>query len=177
MDVYLRRKDYLLEFDENKTPKDLWTMYNRCKAAKTVLLSQYLVAGITINKIDLQFYHDTLVSITITDPSTEFQEAIKAKYGPGKLETKTKVVTCTSIYGESKFEDKTFSTEWDTENGIKAIDYLSDYRNSKCERSFLSYFKIYDEAAYEAYMLCQSESINEHIENERKKKKDKLNDF
>lgn len=177
LDVYRVEENYILEYDSVKTPKDLRSLYEMCPNTKVLLAKKYEVAGIKIEGLQLKFYEGKLVSIYILSPSLDFRDAIRTKYGDGDLKTERKEVKCTSIYGETTYEEVKYKTFWNKDQDIETVSYLSKYRDSKCKEQFLSYFQISRPEVMAKIMKCSVATWEREDQNDAKQKKEKLADF
>lgn len=113
---------------------------------KCYFIDYYEVSSVPISKLYLHFYKDTLYSIRC-DGGIELTDALTLKYGEPAIETETKKVKCSSrLAGEFEVEERNHTSKWNTGiDSVKAVSYTSLYYNSKCEKSFLSFFYITNE--------------------------------
>lgn len=179
LDIMENKKNYLLIYDSLREAKkyDFLHMYERCPKAKIILLSKYTIAGMDVKKIKLTFYNDSLVSVYVNDPSIEFIDALAAKYGEGKLETKSTQVTCKSLYGEVNYSDETFYTYWNKGTNFEAVHCVSQYRDSKCQKKFLSFFYIRDASTFSKMEDCSTVYSKKDEDAKKAADKKKLADF
>lgn len=172
------KNNYLLVFDSLKRPDDLILfMYERCVSAKVVLMKDYKVSGINTGQLKLTFYKDSLVEIYFFEFSPELAEAIKTKYGDGKLESKTEKVKCKSVYGEVVYEDRSFTTYWNKGETIEAINKLSVYRDAKCKKQSSNEFYIHNRTGISRVKECSARFTKIDDKNKKSDDKKKLIDF
>ncbi|HEV8079559.1 MAG TPA: hypothetical protein VGP43_02520 [Chitinophagaceae bacterium] len=145
-EVYRPRKATLVIYDSAHFQESLKYSYVMCESAKLLLLPSYKVSDIEVNNLELKFFNDTLYSIQITNPTSDFTTAFKLKYGSGKTETEKKTVQCSNaLTGAGKFEveEVAYTTTWSGEpDDIRAYSRLSDYRDSECKHQYISYYLI-----------------------------------
>ncbi|WP_343633433.1 hypothetical protein [Fluviicola sp.] len=138
---------------------------------KTYRIIGYSAADIELNDLTVKFYNDTLYYMNC-NMSSDLNNAIKLKYGEGKIEVKEKEVVCKnrSTGIERKLIEKTYFQKWDHDD-IMAVSILSEYYNDKCERRLVSALTI------ESFSIGRVvNKIDDEIEDrlkERKKIEDK----
>lgn len=145
---------------------------------KIYFIDYFEISGISISKLFLSFYKDTLYSV-YADGSNELTEAMTLKYGQPKIESKVSKVKCSNrIAGEFEVEEKNYTSEWTTGiDSIKATSYSSIYYNDKCEKRFLSFFSIENNKLSERIRINEQDfEAKKEIENLKEKKKS-LSDF
>lgn len=110
---------------------------------KCYFIDYYEISGVPVSKIYLYFFKDTLYSIKC-DGGVELDEALTLKYGEPEIKTETKKVKCSSrLAGEFEVEERNHTSRWSTGiDSIKAVSYTSMYYNSKCEKSYMSFFHL-----------------------------------
>ena len=144
-----------------------------CNEVKSFSIKGFFVSGIALKNLKLQFYNDTLYYISC-DYTSEISEAMKLKYGSGKLEKKNNEIECKNTYSgvTRKVNETTIYETW--ENGkITVIGRILEFYSSKCERQLTSLFSIYDRKIY--LMVYNKEAEIKHRIDEaikQKKKKD-----
>ncbi len=109
---------------------------------KVFILWEYKLTKIDMKNTQLTFLDDVLVHIFLSDPPKELTDALEIKYGKGVVETERKTVKCSSVYGETTPEQVKFLTYWNKGEDVQAMSVLSEYRNDKCEKRFLSFVDI-----------------------------------
>lgn len=169
----------ILRYDSSKEITTYDYNVKTCLNLVQVKVPEYEVAGIKVSRITLNFYKDTLYEIDINAPSTEFDDAFKAKYGEGKLTYKADTIKCSSAYqGSFKVVEKNYTTNWASGNkNVKVERYVSDYRNSKCEEQFFSIFMIYNTATYKKVDTVEKQTEQQAEAKKAKKLKSKLDAF
>lgn len=143
-----------------------------CQNVKSFSVKGFYVAGIQLKDLKLQFYNDTLYYVSC-DYTSDISEAMKLKYGVGKLETKKKEIECKNSYSGTKrtLTETTIYETWEHDE-ITAIGRILEFYNSKCERQLTSLFSVYNETKY--LMVYNKEAeikrrINDAIKDKKKK--------
>ena len=143
--LYKKTKNIFIVSDPNPGEIDNPNYFHNPEH-KCYFIDYYEVSSVPISKMYLHFFRDTLYSIRC-DGGLELDEALTLKYGQPAIETETKKVKCSSrLAGEFEVEERNHTSKWATGiDSIKAVSYTSMYYNSKCEKSFLSFFYITNE--------------------------------
>lgn len=178
MDTYSPTNPILLKWDSANTKSNIDYLYTHCLSTYKLLLPPYKVADIEIKNSKLEFLNDTLYSIEV-DPSSEFTQAIKTKYGKGVIKTETKKVKCSSAMAAAfEVDEIKYETTWTNENNnIETWSVLSEYRDNECKKKYLSYFIIRDKNKSQLVNNCSSDNLKRIKELEDTERKSKLKDF
>ena len=107
---------------------------------KMGLIKDYIISDEKVNLV-LLFFKDTLAQITTSNFSTKIREQWELKYGDGTLNTRDKIVKCTTKYGDYT-ETATYNTvSWGIPTStIQAIWEFDIYFDSKCKKQYMDYF-------------------------------------
>ena len=140
------------------------------KGHRNFIIKEYIIAGIKIENLELDFYNNTLFKIK-TEGNFELQSALNDKYDE-ILDVEKKEIICSSVYGEYKREESTYTTTYRNDETIKAIAILRKYYNSKCEENIDS-FLIINNIDITKLVKAKEEEIINQIRNKREEKKKK----
>lgn len=148
-----------------------------CKNAKVFVIGGYSISGIILKGLRLTFFNDTLIEIHC-DGTTELTDAIKLKYGRGKLTGDSKEINCIYKYNGNtiKYKEEDIKETWN--NGdIEAYVRTSKYYNDNCKEKFLFYMEISSlKKTLEKYKCEEEIKKNRKIKEETEKLKN-LKDF
>ncbi|HEY8689139.1 MAG TPA: hypothetical protein VIM07_07885 [Chitinophagaceae bacterium] len=141
-------------------------------------IGELMISDITIKDIELHFFRDTLYEFLTENYPTEFEEALKLKYGEPTLETETKEVTCINrLTGSYKLAEKSYTRHYRKEKNFEAYTYVSVSYNDKCEKNYFMLFNIVD-LKKSAFVDMKEKKIKEDLENKKLElKKGTLKDF
>jgi hypothetical protein len=160
------------EILRSENPDDYDAPYS--KLNKCYKLYSYAIAGITIDSCVLKFLKDTLIEISITDPSESFTDAVATKYKVVNVDKKEKKSTCTSaMAGNYTVSDINYTTYYRKDN-IEAVKYLSSYYDSKCKKQYFNLFYISDTKRMKQY---SSNDKTEQAKIEKSEKSKKLKEL
>lgn len=143
-----------------------------CPNVKSFSIKGVYVAGIQLKDLKLKFFNDTLYYLSC-DYTSDISEAMKLKYGVGKLETKKNEIECKNSYSGTKrtLTETTIYETWDN-NDITAIGRILEFYSTKCERLLTSLFSVYDKRKY-LTVYNKEEEIKHRIDEAIKEKKKK----
>lgn len=148
-----------------------------CEGVEVFYINRYSVSGVPMSEIFLTFKDGLLVKFKC-EPTTEFRDAIKAKYGSGELETDKKTVSCvTKLTGvTTEYEETTYRQKWEN-GGVNASLTLMVYYNDKCQKRYLNLFSINDVTADKQIFECESQNRKKATQAKEQDLKKKLSDF
>ena len=107
------------------------------KGNRKFVIGEYVIAGIKIKNLELNFNDDVLFEIK-SSGDLELQSALKTKYN-GEVTANKKEISCKSVYGEFKEEEVTYKTNYRTDEKIIAYSILRIYFDSKCKKQTMNY--------------------------------------
>ena len=171
---------YLLQFDSTKKYNDGTELfYINCTNASKLIIPTINISEIEINKIDLSFYNNNLYMLYFENPSMQFIEAFKTKYGEGKSDYKSNKVTCTSTF-KDKYEEQEYTNiiTWTPQfDSIEVTYYFRSYRDENCEKSFTSYFEIKQKPTFYKVLDCEIDYNKRQEKREKEKLKNQTKDL
>ena len=148
-----------------------------CKDARVFYIPKMKISEIELKDTYLTFYKDTLIQIN-TDYSSEVTEAFELKYGKAEIEKKEKEVKCTlKMTGTDVTYTETMYYQYWENGSIKCIAAIGDYRNSKCEKTTLSYISISTEKVNEKIRDCDTKERDRLDSKKKAEKKKQLDNF
>lgn len=148
-----------------------------CQGVEVFYINKYTVSSIPMSEVFLTFKDGLLVQFQC-EPTTEFREAIKLKYGSGQLETVNETVKCvTKLTGiTTEYEANKYYQKWATGN-ISATLTLATYYNDKCQKRYINSFLVKDSLVMKDISECESTNRKEAMQAKEQEQKKKLSDF
>jgi hypothetical protein len=148
-----------------------------CKEARVFFISDLKISEIDFKKIYLTFFRDTLIEIQ-TEFDSKIVEALELKYGEPRFEKKESKANCTlKLTGtQITYTEKMFYKYWENGN-IKCTTAIGDYRDSNCEKNFLSYINISIDRFLEKLSECDRKEKDKIQQKKDQEKKKLLDDF
>lgn len=141
---------------------------------KSVVITRYSPAGISIEGVHLLFRNDKLIKIGAKSSDRLF-EALSAKYGDPAVKTESKTITCRFTYTgatQEKQELTKYATWRDDE--IKAYQTELYFYDSKCQLLGGRTLDIYVKASFNEYLRRNHAGEREYRERANQEKRQEL---
>ncbi|WP_374360088.1 hypothetical protein [Cloacibacterium sp.] len=150
------------------------TYYPLIDGHQVFVLSKYAVADFEIKELYLNFYNGVLYEIK-TSNLTPLDEKLKLKY-KNEIKVEEKEVKCTSVYGEIKRKEQTFTVTY-RKDDIEAYSVLMSFFNYKCKEEYITLFVMYDKKINEEVRNKTKVVLDELKKSEQSKTKENLKDL
>ena len=177
-ETYGAKKNSILELIPDTVSRYNSVVYSsECPGAKVYSLNSYKVADIEITGLRLTFFNNTLVKLEC-DGSPDLREALKLKYGEGKLKTQEKDVHCTFVNTGNNiaYKDLEYTQSYDSAP-LEAALVLHKFYDDKCKQMILNYLLVYDPEAMKLVHEGEKKSRERRTSTQNIEKKKKLSDL
>ena len=154
------------------------TKFIKHSLVKSFYINFINLPGITLERVYLFFYSDTLYKIQC-NLTSELIDAMNIKYGPSGIRKGEKIITCRSGVGIEYNEiEANYYYSWDINNSkLECIAFNGSYFDSQCKKNYTSSFMVY---SLRKDKLIATDIIAMYEKKEKEeadKKKSKLKDF
>jgi hypothetical protein len=148
-----------------------------CEATRVFYIQKYEVAGIGLTELYITFIDDKLISI-FCNYDAKVKEALRLKYGAGKVEYETKEIRCVyKLTGNIVTEEEYSSSEdWTNGNIVATLSFSRSYDN-ECKKEITSYLLIKNTPMYSRLLSCEYEAKKKLKTSLEKAKKASLDGF
>lgn len=148
-----------------------------CKSIRTFFIKKLEISGVSFESLYLVF-KDGILREFKSDYSNDIQEALSIKYGPPKIKTSSKPVTC--LYkltgNKSQLEETAVYYEW-ISNYVQINAGYSKFYNDKCEELHTSWFSVDTKEFYKEKEACESAAERKMEQNKMNEKAKSLKNF
>ncbi|HWB62186.1 MAG TPA: hypothetical protein VG603_01660 [Chitinophagales bacterium] len=146
-----------------------------CPYSRVFIIGEYTVADIKIVNLRLEFYRDTLYSISC-DWSKEIDDAFNTKYGKPAIEKKETKDFCYVSGEKIDVINTDYYSRWKNGN-ITATIILGTYHNMECEEKSSSIVTVYNEIISKTEGKCSDAAEDKYKASKKAQEKSKLSGF
>lgn len=138
----------------------------------------YEISGVWVQDLELTFYKDTLYEIQC-EPTEQFIEALRAKYGRGITTIREKKITCiTGLKITYSEVEKQYTVTYPTiSKNIEATEFTHYGFDKECKKEHYHFFSIIHNKIYKQVDYIIRAAGKKKEDAELKKRKEALKDF